>query len=102
MTDIILNIKKLLFKIDVDHPVSLKIEETEPGVVTAGNIVTHANVEIVAPERHIATIVEPTEFVVEMEAKRGRGYVTAAENSREGQELGTIPVDSIFSPVYCG
>ncbi len=99
VTDIILNIKKLLFKIDVDHPVSFKIEETAPGEITAGSVVPHANVEVVAPDMHIATIVEPTQFVMDLEAKRGRGYVTAAENSKEGQELGTIPVDSIFSPV---
>ena len=99
VTDIILNIKKMLFEINVDHPVSLKIEETEIGEVTAGNIIPHANVEVVAPEMHIATIVEPTQFALEMEARRGRGYITAAENSKEGQELGTIPVDSIFSPV---
>jgi DNA-directed RNA polymerase subunit alpha len=99
VTDIILNIKKLLLKIEVNHPVSLRIEETEPGEVTAGHIQPHANLEVVNPQMHIATIVEPTRFVVDLEARRGRGYVTAAENEREGQDLGTIPVDSIFSPV---
>ncbi len=99
VTDIILNIKKLLLKIDVNHPVSLRIEEAEPGEVTAGHVQPHANVEVVNPQMHIATIVEPTQFVIDLEARRGRGYITAAENERDGQELGTIPVDSIFSPV---
>ncbi len=99
VTDIILNIKKLLLKIDVDHPVTLRIDESEPGEITAGHIQPQANVEVVSPEMHIATIVEPTQFVMDIEAKRGRGYITAGENEKEGQELGTIPVDSIFSPV---
>ncbi len=99
VTDIILNIKQLLLKINVDHPVTLRIEETEPGEVTAAKIQPQANVEAVNLDLHIATIVEPAEFVMELEARKGRGYVTAAENTREGQELGVIPVDSIFSPV---
>jgi DNA-directed RNA polymerase subunit alpha len=99
VTEIILNIKQLLLKISVDHPVTLRIEAHEPGEVTGANIAPQANVEVVNPGLHIATIVEPTNFVVEMEARKGRGYVTAVENTKEGQELGVIPVDSIFSPV---
>ncbi len=99
VTDIILNIKQLLLKIAVEHPVTLRIEEHEPGEITAGKIQEQANVEVVNPDLHIATIVKPTDFIMEMEACKGRGYVTAAENTREGQEIGTIPIDSIFSPV---
>lgn len=99
VTDIILNIKQMLMKINVDHPVTLRIEERDPGEITAGKIQPQAGVEIVNPDLHIATIVEPTEFVLEMEARKGRGYITAVENTRENQELGVIPIDSIFSPV---
>jgi len=99
VTEIILNIKQLLLRINVDHPVTLRIEAHEPGEVTGANIIPQANVEVVNPALHIATIVEPANFILEMEARKGRGYITAVENTKEGQELGVIPVDSIFSPV---
>lgn len=98
VTEILLNIKQLLLKINVDHPVTLRIEQHEPGEVTGGGIQQQANVEVVNPGLHIATIVEPANLVIEMEARKGRGYITAVENTRDGQELGVIPVDSILGP----
>ena len=67
--------------------------------MTAGDIQTDANVEVVDSSQLIATITEETDFVVEMEVRRGRGYVTAEENADEEQVIGVVPIDSLYSPV---
>ncbi len=99
VTEIVLNLKQISLKLHSEEPRVVKIEKHEPGPVTAGDIQTDQNVEVVEPEQHIATITEETDFVVEMEVRRGRGYVTAEENASEEQVIGVIPVDSLFSPV---
>ncbi len=100
VTEIILNIKNLLVRLHTDEPVTLKIDVDKKGDVTAADIEVPHNAEIVNPDLHIATLANKTRFQLEMEVSKGRGYVTAEENSGEEQEIGVIPIDSVFSPVY--
>jgi len=100
ITDVVLNIKKLLVRLHQDGPVTLRIERTTRGAVTGADIVCDPGAEIVNPEGHICTLAEDAEFVCELTARRGRGYVTAEENAQPEPEIGVIPVDSIFSPVH--
>jgi DNA-directed RNA polymerase subunit alpha len=100
ITDVVLNIKKLLVRLHQDGPVTLRIERTTRGAVTGADIVCDPGAEIVNPEVHICTLTEDAEFACELTARRGRGYVTAEENAQPEPEIGVIPVDSIFSPVH--
>ena len=99
VTDVILNVKNLLVELETDEPVTLRIEENKKGSITGADIQVPANVEVVNKDLHIVEMTEKRPFVMEMEVRRGRGYVTADENTDEDQEIGRIPVDSIFSPV---
>ncbi|MEK6636177.1 MAG: DNA-directed RNA polymerase subunit alpha [Planctomycetota bacterium] len=99
VTDIMLNIKSLVVKPHTDQPKIIKIEANKKGEVRASDIITDGNVEIINGDLHIATLSEDTNFKVEMEVRKGRGYVTAEENEPEEQEVGLIAVDSLFSPV---
>jgi len=99
VTDAILNIKQVRLRLHSEGPKILKIERRTRGEVTAGDIQADPDVEIVNPELHIATLSDDVNFIVEMEARRGRGYSTAEENTKAEQEIGVIPVDTLFSPV---
>ena len=100
ITDVTLNIKKLLVRLHQDGPVTLRIERNTKGAVTGADVVCDPGAEILNPEIHICTLTEDAEFVCELTARRGRGYVTAEENAGEEEEIGVIPIDSIFSPVH--
>ena len=97
--DIILNIKNLNIKLHSEGPKTIKIEATKAGVIKGGDIITDSDVEIINKDSHIATLSKNIKFNVEMEVKRGRGYVTEEENELEEKEVGVISVDSMFSPV---
>ena len=99
ITDIILNIKGLRFKMLVDHPKSLAVKATGPGEVRAAQILTDADVEVLNPELFIATLDKDGKLEMELEVQRGRGYVPAERNKREGQPVDVIAVDAIFSPI---
>ncbi len=99
VTDIILNIKRLVVRAESDEPKTIRIEASKKGVVTGADIVTDGTVEVVNKDHVIATLSEDTTFNVEMTVKRGRGYVTAEENAPRENVIGVIPVDSVFSPV---
>jgi DNA-directed RNA polymerase subunit alpha len=99
VTHIILNIKKLRVRMHTDAPCTLRIDVSREGEVTAADIETDHNVEIVNTDLKICTLTENVRFYCEMQVRKGRGYVTAEDNASEDQEVGTIPVDSIFSPV---
>jgi DNA-directed RNA polymerase subunit alpha len=99
VTEIILNLKKVVLRLDDDRPRMLKIEKKGEGVVTAGDIVHDAGVEIVNPEHHIATLSEEAKLYMEMKAKVGRGYVPSERNLEDDDPIGTIPIDAIYSPV---
>ncbi len=99
VTDIVLNVKQLLVRIQGDEPVTMKIDVTKKGEVKGSDIQTDARAEIVNPDLVIATLTDKVNLRIEMTAQKGRGYVTAEENSPEEREIGVIPVDSNFSPV---
>ncbi len=99
VADIILNIKRLVVRCDTDEPRKMRIDASKKGVVTGADIITDNNVEVVSKDLVIATLSEDAKFKVEMTVKRGRGYVTAEENTIGEPVIGLIPVDSVFSPV---
>ncbi len=100
VTEIILNLKDLLIRFHTNEPKVLKIKRSGEGEVTAADIEHDQNCEIVNPDLRICTISDPkAKFEAEMTVRRGRGYITAEENISEEMPVGTIPVDSIFSPV---
>jgi DNA-directed RNA polymerase subunit alpha len=98
VTDVILNLKDLVLRVHSDEAVTLRIDVKGPAEVTAGDIVTTSDVEILNPELHIATINESGRLAVDVTVERGRGYVSA-ERNKSTNTIGVIPVDSIFSPV---
>jgi len=99
VTDIILNIKEILVKLHSDGPETLRLKANKSGAVKAQDIQASANVQILNPTHPLATLSEDGELEIEMVVKRGRGYVPAERNREEGQPIGTIPVDALFSPV---
>jgi len=98
-TDIILNIKNLIVESHSDKPGKIRIEAKKKGEIKAKDIITDDSVEIINGDLHIVTISENTNFNVEMEVRKGRGYKTAEENEAEGREIDVIPIDAVFSPV---
>lgn len=98
VTDVILNLKDLVLRVHSDEAVTLRIDVKGPAEVTAGDIVTTSDVEILNPELHIATINESGRLAIDVTVERGRGYVSA-ERNKSTNTIGVIPVDSIFSPV---
>lgn len=98
-TDLILNLKGLLVKMHVDEPKTLYVDVKGPGEVVAGDIKTDADVEILNPDLHIATLEENGKLEMELTVVKGRGYVPAEQNKPASTVIGVIPVDSIFSPV---
>jgi DNA-directed RNA polymerase subunit alpha len=99
VTDIILNIKGLIISMDSDEPKSLTVTKKGPGVVTAGDLVGDAVVDVQNENLVIANLTGDVTFNMELEIHKGRGFVTALENTPEEQIIGTIPIDSIYSPV---
>ena len=99
VTDIILNIKEVLVRLHSDGPETLRLKTNKAGVVKAADIQPNSNVEILNPDHPLATLSEDGELEIEMIVKRGRGYVPAERNQEEGQSIGTIPMDALFSPI---
>jgi DNA-directed RNA polymerase subunit alpha len=98
-TDIILNLKRIPFKLHGAEPKTLRVERTSPGEMLSGEIETDSEVEILDPNVHIATVSEGGSITIEMRLKRGRGYVSAERNFDEDLAVGYIPIDSVHSPV---
>jgi DNA-directed RNA polymerase subunit alpha len=99
VTDIVLNLKKLLCKMYTREPRSIRIDKKGPGEVTGADIITDGSVEILNPDHHIATLDKDGHMKMDMEVKIGRGYCPAEWNKADEQVIGVIPVDSLFSPV---
>lgn len=99
VAEIILNLKELCLKVHTDQPKTLLVDASGECLVTAGDIIRDAEVEILNPEHPIATLDEGAHLHMEISVERGRGYVSADANKKPGQPIGIIPVDSIFSPV---
>jgi DNA-directed RNA polymerase subunit alpha len=98
-TDIILNLKQIPLKVYSDQPKTLTLRATRPGEVRARDIVADADVEILEPDAHIATVSDGGRLEMELRIKRGRGYVSADKNFDEDLGIGWIPIDSVHSPV---
>jgi DNA-directed RNA polymerase subunit alpha len=99
VTEIILNLKALVVSSEHDEPVVMYLRKQGAGAVTAADIAPPAGVEIHNPDLHLATLNDSGKIEMEMTVERGRGYVSAAQNKSGDQEIGRIPVDSIYSPV---
>ncbi len=99
VTDLILNIKQLVVSSEHDEPVVMYLRKQGPGLVTAADIAPPAGVEVHNPDLVLATLNGKGKLEMELTVERGRGYVSAVQNKQVGQEIGRIPVDSIYSPV---
>ena len=102
VTEIVLNIKGLLTKLHTESGTTVYIEATGPCEVTAGDIKADAEVEVLNPELHIATLDSGASLNMEITLSHGRGYVSADRNKAAQPQtvIGVIPVDSIYTPVY--
>lgn len=99
VTEIVLNVKSIIAKLHSQEPKTVYIEASGAGVVTAGDIKADAEVEILNPDQVIATLNESGSLSMELVLDHGRGYVTADKNKNPAAPIGTIPVDSIYTPV---
>lgn len=98
VTDIILNLKDLVLRCESEEPVTLRLDKRGPGDVTAGDIQTTSDVEVLNPELHLATVNAKGRVAIDLTVEQGRGYLSAERNKRTAT-IGVIPVDAIFSPV---
>lgn len=99
VTDIVLNLKKVLLISYSREPKNVRISVKGPGEVCAADIMTDPSIEVLNPDHKIATLDSDGHLEMEMEIRIGRGYCPADWNKKEEQEIGVIPIDSLFSPV---
>ena len=100
VTDIILNIKRLRIRHPGNGAITCRVEKSGKGPVTGADVICEGDAEVVNKDHVICNLSLDTDFTAELQVDKGRGYVPAEENRGEGQELGLIPVDSIYSPVH--
>ena len=98
VTDVILNLKDLVLRCTADEAVTLRLDKRGPGEVTAADIQTTSDVEILNPDLYIATVNAAGRLALDLTVEQGRGYLSAERNKRT-TTIGVIPVDAIFSPV---
>jgi DNA-directed RNA polymerase subunit alpha len=99
VANIILNIKRLRLRLHSDENVVIRLEKNTAGPVVAGDITPHQDVEIINPDLVVATLTKDARFVLEMDIGAGRGFVPAEAQKIDGSPIGTIAIDSIYSPV---
>lgn len=99
VTNIVLNLKQLCLKMQGSEAKVIRIDVEGEKEVTAADIICDADIEILNPDLHIATVNETGKLKIEMTVERGRGYVPAEKNKKPDDVIGIIPIDSIFSPV---
>ena len=99
VTDMVLNLKKVLFKMHSREPQTLLLSVNKEGIVYAGDIQLNQNVELVNPKQIICTLDKKKKFEMELEVKIGRGFCPGDENKKIDQAIGVIAIDSLFSPV---
>lgn len=99
VTEIILNLKKILLVCHSGAPKTLEIKKDKAGIVTGADIVADATIEVLNKDQIICTLDKDTKFRAEIDIVEGRGYKPAEKNKKESQPLGTIPMDCLFSPV---
>ena len=101
VTEIVLNVKGITAKLYSDTPKTVRIEASGEGEVTAGSIQQDAEIEVLNPDWHIATLADGAKLIVELVFDKGRGYVPAERNKQAAEQasLNALPVDSIYTPV---
>jgi DNA-directed RNA polymerase subunit alpha len=99
VTDIILNLKGVLFKLHGSDSRNVRIVKKGAGVITAGDIITDSQVEVLNTDHHIATCSKEADVEIDMVVTLGKGYVPAERNRDEKAPVGTIPIDALFSPI---
>ncbi len=99
VTGIILNVKSLRLKLHTDKPKTIRLRKKGPGEAKGSDIIHDADVVILTPDLHIATLDKEATLDIEMVVKPGRGYIPAERNKEEGLPIGVIAVDSIYSPI---
>jgi DNA-directed RNA polymerase subunit alpha len=100
VTDIILNLKQVQVKLLSKRPERLTLQIKGPATITAADLQkASTEIEVMNPDLHIATVNTASDLMMELEVRRGFGYVPAEDNQMDDQPIGTIPVDSLFSPV---
>ena len=99
VTAIILNVKSLRLALHTDKPKTIRLRKKGPGEAKGSDILHDADVTILTPDLHIATLDKDASLDIEMTVKHGRGYVPAERNKEEGLPIGVIAIDSIFSPI---
>jgi len=99
VTDIVLNLKKVKFKAHSRDEQVLLLTVNKEGAVTAADIQTNQNIELVNPSQHICTLDKKKKIEMELTVKVGRGFCPSDENKKPGQAIGVVAIDSIFSPV---
>lgn len=97
--EILLNIKELVMNLEDEESATIRLRATKTGPVTAADIECPSNVTMVNTDHHILTLTKKAKIEMEMTVEKGRGFASAEDNEREGDPIGVIPVDSIFSPV---
>lgn len=97
---IILNLKKVRFRMQGDEPIKLTLQVKGEGEVTAKSFKTTSDIEVVNPEQIIATITDKkTELIMEIEIDKGLGYIPVEQQERESKEIGVIAIDAIYTPI---
>jgi DNA-directed RNA polymerase subunit alpha len=99
VTDIILNLKEVVFKLHGSGPKMVRIDANVEKEITAADIIADADVEVVNPQQHIALLDKGAKLKMEMTVKMGKGYVPAERNKEEDMSIGTTPIDSVFTPI---
>ena len=101
VTEIVLNVKGITAKLSSDTPKTVRIEASGEGEVTAGSIQQDAEIEVLNPDWHIATLADGAKLIMELVFDKGRGYVPAERNKQAAEQasLNALPVDSIYTPV---
>jgi DNA-directed RNA polymerase subunit alpha len=100
VTDIILNVKRLRVQYEGSEPLTCRVKKKGKGAITGADVQCPGDTSVINKELHLLTLTADREFTMELEVRRGRGYVPAEENFSDRHQLGTIPVDSIYSPVH--
>ncbi|MCF6233440.1 MAG: DNA-directed RNA polymerase subunit alpha [Rhodobacteraceae bacterium] len=99
VTDIVLNLKGVALRMEVDGPKRLSISAKGPGIVTAGDISESAGIDVLNPEHVICHLDDGADLFMELTVNTGKGYVSAEKNKPEDAPIGLIPIDAIYSPV---
>ncbi len=99
VTQIVLNVKQMVLRSHSRQVKTIVIQKDKKGPVTAADLEGDESIEVITPDLHLCTLAKAQQFRMELEVSRGRGYVPAEKHKKEGQPIGVIPVDALFSPV---